>query len=125
MAFLGQEEAALLGSLYFNPGYTILRDSLTALMDNFLTDVDNAKTDEEERRALAHWRAVRAVVGHIDNLVNTHKDYADQVSLEKRLENDPKTEETLKNLLWQNQTFNFKRYLKNDIIESGETKNGN
>ena len=73
-----QQVAVQIGLLKDVPGFILLRDYLQAQMDDALSAVELAQTDEEDRRRLMLWRAYRQILKHIDEITTEYQPLADE-----------------------------------------------
>lgn len=68
-----------IGDLPKNYGYRLLCDLITADLDDQLSVIEAGEmTDEQERRALAEWRAGRRILSRLINVPKTYESAVDE-----------------------------------------------
>jgi hypothetical protein len=68
-----------IGDLPKNYGYRLLCDLITADLDDQLATIETGgMTDEQERRALAEWRAGRRILARLINVPKTYEAAVDE-----------------------------------------------
>ena len=71
---LSDHEGILIGSLADHSGFRLLLEALQAESDDILDNIENATTDEQERRYTAEWRAYRRILTRLRNLTEHFKE---------------------------------------------------
>ena len=65
---LTQQDIVYLAALKAHPGWEIAKSWLQKNHDDLLDTIDYAETDEAERRAVSHWRAIRWMFRKLDEI---------------------------------------------------------
>lgn len=77
---INDHEALLIAALADNAGFRLLLEALQADSDDVLLAIEAARTDEEERRLCAEWKALRRIRAKLDDLTQYFKASVEEVT---------------------------------------------
>lgn len=95
---LHAHEILLIAHLADNQGFKLLLDAIQADMDTVLDEVEEAKTDEEERRKLTLWKAYRKVLSRLRELPESFKQLTNEALQAVDENSQPLTESNIMDL---------------------------